>query len=232
VTSLSDEEIVGRVESVLSSRRAGGLGPSSSLLTRLARVHMIRMAVEFRELERDRTSDYRIADPEERTAFDRGGFAFSGRIDRVDVLADGTRVVVDYKTGKISRKTAKAIWGHMTQPVEGGDRYWQVPFYCHALAEAQRMPDAFVYYLLPVGEDDSTVAGFLSSEGRARAPLFASAPANRFREVPPAAVGALMDEAVALAGEIFAERADFPRTERTGECRSCDFAGVCDRRRA
>jgi superfamily I DNA/RNA helicase len=232
VTGLGDEEIAGRVDDVLSSRRAAGLGPASSLLKRLARVHMIRMAVEFRELERDRKSEYCIADPEERTAFDRGGFAFSGRIDRVDVLADGTRVVVDYKTGKISRKTAKSIWGHMTQPEGGGDRYWQVPFYCHALAEAQRMPDAFVYYLLPVGEDVSTVAGFLISEDRARAPLFASAPPNRFREVSPAAVGALMDGAVVLAGEIFAERADFPRTERTGECRSCDFAGVCDRRRA
>ena len=69
-----------------------------------------------------------------------GRVAFRGRADRVDVRPDGTRVVVDYKTGKAYRTPKPG-----EDPLEGGARL-QLPVYAAAARQLLGAPEVEAAY--------------------------------------------------------------------------------------
>ena len=64
----------------------------------LERQRLMRLALEWLEVERSRAG-FHVVQIEQKKAIDIGGLSFDGRIDRMDRLADGTHVIIDYKTG-------------------------------------------------------------------------------------------------------------------------------------
>jgi len=73
---------------------------SHTLSERLARVEqrrLARLAREWLEEERKR-SDFTVVSTEVRKSIEIAGLALNTRLDRVDELADGRRIVIDYKT--------------------------------------------------------------------------------------------------------------------------------------
>ena len=132
--------------------------------------------------------------------------AFRGRADRVDVRPDGTRVVVDYKTGKAYR-TPKAG----EDPLVGGARL-QLPVYA---AAARQLLGA---------ESVEAAYWFVSSRGGfAYDPFTLDADTEaRFREVVGSIVEGI-DEGrfPAVPGE---PNTFFGSSEH---CRFCDYDAVC-----
>jgi probable DNA repair protein len=73
---------------------------SYTLSERLARIEqrrLARLAREWLEEERKR-SDFTVVSTEARKSIEIAGLALNTRLDRVDELADGRRIVIDYKT--------------------------------------------------------------------------------------------------------------------------------------
>ena len=66
--------------------------------------------------------------------------AFRGRADRVDVRPDGTRVVLDYKTGKAYRRPPTG-----EDPIDGGARL-QLPVYAEAARQLLGATDVEAAY--------------------------------------------------------------------------------------
>jgi probable DNA repair protein len=68
----------------------------------LEKQRLIRLAGEWLEVERERPA-FEVVHVEQKRPLDIGGLSFSGRIDRMDRLADGTHAIIDYKTGRATR---------------------------------------------------------------------------------------------------------------------------------
>ncbi len=64
---------------------------------RLERARLARLAREWLEVERARPA-FEVAAREEKRTLRAGGLEFSGRIDRMDRLADGSHALIDYKS--------------------------------------------------------------------------------------------------------------------------------------
>jgi probable DNA repair protein len=60
---------------------------------------LIRLAGDWLEVERQRTP-FEVIHVEEKKTLDVGSLSFSGRIDRLDKLEDGSHALIDYKTGR------------------------------------------------------------------------------------------------------------------------------------
>jgi probable DNA repair protein len=69
----------------------------SERLARIEQRRLIRLTGEWLEEERKR-SDFTVVSTEARRSIEIAGLALSTRLDRVDELADGRRIVIDYKT--------------------------------------------------------------------------------------------------------------------------------------
>jgi probable DNA repair protein len=67
----------------------------------IERRRLARLAREWLQLER-RRGGFAVLATEERREIDLGGLRLSARLDRVDELDDGRRVIIDYKTGPAS----------------------------------------------------------------------------------------------------------------------------------
>jgi len=63
---------------------------------------------EWLALERTRTP-FAVAEVEQRQPLEIGGISVTGRMDRIDRLPDGSRLLIDYKTGRSARPSA--WWG-------------------------------------------------------------------------------------------------------------------------
>jgi ATP-dependent helicase/nuclease subunit B len=72
----------------------------------LERARLSRLAREWLEVERGRPA-FEVVAREEKRALQAGGLEFSGRIDRMDRLADGTHALIDYKT---SNQLTPRMW--------------------------------------------------------------------------------------------------------------------------
>lgn len=72
----------------------------------LERARLARLAREWLEVERARPA-FEVVAREEKRALRAGGLEFSGRIDRMDRLADGTHALIDYKT---SNQLTPRMW--------------------------------------------------------------------------------------------------------------------------
>ena len=91
-------------------------------------LRLVRLLRAWLEQEKAR-APFDVVAAEQKKTIELGGLVIEGRIDRVDELADGTRVVLDYKTGKTSIKSWEgerpdepqlplyAIDMHKTRPV-------------------------------------------------------------------------------------------------------------------
>lgn len=64
-----------------------------------------RLALRFLQLDRGRVADFRIEEMEQLHAITLDGITVSVKMDRVDRLEDGRRVLIDYKSGKVSRSS-------------------------------------------------------------------------------------------------------------------------------
>ena len=64
----------------------------------LEKQRLIRLAHEWLAIERERPS-FEVIQIERKKTLEIGGLSFSGRIDRMDRLADGSHAIIDYKTG-------------------------------------------------------------------------------------------------------------------------------------
>ncbi|MEW5862983.1 MAG: PD-(D/E)XK nuclease family protein [Pseudomonadota bacterium] len=67
-------------------------------LAQLEARRLERLAREWLELERNRDA-FDVVRIEDRITIEIGGLSLTGRLDRMDRLADGTHAVIDYKTG-------------------------------------------------------------------------------------------------------------------------------------
>jgi len=66
---------------------------------RLEKERLIRLAGEWLEVERER-APFEVVRLEEKRVLEIAGLTLSGRIDRMDRLADGSHALIDYKTGR------------------------------------------------------------------------------------------------------------------------------------
>lgn len=65
----------------------------------LERERLIGLILEWLALEAQRSADFRVVAREENALVDIEGIAIHLRVDRIDELQDGRRVIIDYKTG-------------------------------------------------------------------------------------------------------------------------------------
>ena len=77
-------------------------------LAELEKQRMVRLAGEWLDVERKRTP-FEVVQIEQKRPIEIGALSFNGRIDRMDMLEDGTHAIIDYKTG--SRATPKDWMG-------------------------------------------------------------------------------------------------------------------------
>lgn len=69
----------------------------------LERTRLAKLAREWLAIERER-GPFSVAAVEDERGLAIGPLEFSGRIDRMDRLADGTHALIDYKTGQVTRQ--------------------------------------------------------------------------------------------------------------------------------
>ena len=195
-----------------------------------ARYHLREMAERMLGLDAHRIDSYRIQSVEELVDFEHNNWRFGGRADRIDDSRSG-RVVIDYKTGSVYKRgktvRKKALPG-FDKPDE---RLWQIPLYCRgAQADGGRYPSLFCYYVVQP-EGDHYVAGlYVGEEGStAAANHFGESVRKGFSHLTPEELEACLDEAAAVAEQVFAARSEYPRTENHDHCTRCDFKRVCER---
>lgn len=192
------------------------------------RTHAAAVLEGLREMEDRRTPVARFEASEWMFEFEEEGFRFNGRADRVDRLAGGGLVVVDYKTGKMLA-SAKGIRGRIVDPdrVEGRD--WQVALYSRAVEhEYGKPPQSFCYYQLAPGKKPDAVE-LRIAEGGPGSAAFEEIKKTRVGAVSEPEVSAVIDRGVMLSRRAFAPRVRFERTEVTKRCGGCLFKRVCER---
>ncbi len=65
---------------------------------------LVRLAREWLDIERER-KPFEVVRIEEKRTLEAGGLSFSGRIDRMDRLEDGSHALIDYKTGRATKSS-------------------------------------------------------------------------------------------------------------------------------
>jgi superfamily I DNA/RNA helicase/CRISPR/Cas system-associated exonuclease Cas4 (RecB family) len=208
-----------------------GFADAAGVEADAARYHLRDMAYRFLAMDGTRQDGYRIEGSEQYLKFEHGGSQFHGVADRIDRAGAGTRVVIDYKTGKIP-KTGKTI---RKKSLAGFDkpeeRLWQLPIYARGAApQDSRYPDTFCYYVIRPDGDDVLVGVAVGDEADAARVADALGVAkNRIGFMAPEELDDSLDEAAAVAKEVFADRAEFMRTGDRERCSRCDFRRVCER---
>jgi hypothetical protein len=73
----------------------------SGRFAQIEKRRLVRLAAAWLEHEKAR-APFKVIAVEAKVPVEIGGLRLSGRLDRVDELADGRRIVIDYKTGDVS----------------------------------------------------------------------------------------------------------------------------------
>jgi probable DNA repair protein len=90
------EQAADRALARVQAWRIDALGPG---LVALERRRLVGLAEQWLQFEIETRADFAVRAIEERRSLAIGPLALTGRLDRVDRLADGSTVVIDYKTG-------------------------------------------------------------------------------------------------------------------------------------
>ncbi|MGB2817080.1 MAG: PD-(D/E)XK nuclease family protein [Burkholderiaceae bacterium] len=80
----------------IRERRPGALGDG---LLAIEKRRLVTMAQDWLRFEIEQRGEFEVKAIEERRALAIGPLSLNGRLDRVDRLADGSTVIIDYKTG-------------------------------------------------------------------------------------------------------------------------------------
>ena len=103
--ALDHEELSGRVraavDAALEMQRRRNPATLSPRYLALETERLHQRVMDWLELERQR-GPFEVVHLERRRAFERSGVRVNLVLDRIDELEDGARVVIDYKTGKVS----------------------------------------------------------------------------------------------------------------------------------
>lgn len=176
-------------------------------LRQLEADRLVRQVNEWLTVERARTTAFTVAAVEEPRLYELAGLKLRLKLDRVDELGDGRRLLVDYKSGAASK-------GDWKPP-----RPWepQLPLYLITEADPAACAGIAFAQLKP---------GDMSLKAAARAKkLIAHA------EVPRdwgALITAWRDELTGLAADFMAGAAAVaPKLPRAKSCELCDLALVC-----
>ena len=164
---------------------------------------LIRLANEWLDVERER-KDFEVVQVEQKRELEVAGLALSGRIDRLDRLADGTHAIIDYKTG--SRVTPNDWLGRRPDDP-------QLPLYA---VTAEEKVSAIAFAKLRPG--DMKFLGFYSREeicGLKRAKSWDDL------------VKGWQAELSQLAGEFAEGRAPVDPKNGLKTCRNCDLHPLC-----
>jgi len=196
-------------------------------LRELTRVYATDMLARAAQLERDRIGDYRVESVETPGELRDGDLHFRGRLDRIDRVDGLGPVVIDYKTSGGMNKS----FGILVRRIDAaGERsQWQVPLYSAMASAAGTEPSAFVYYVVPPGED-AFATGLQLAAGKLPDPIpRGRRPHERYGEIPPASIRGALAEAFAVHADVASGAHAFPRTEDREACRRCAFVFVCRR---
>jgi len=130
----------------------GESGPGPRFLA-LESERLTRLLIQWLALEAERGSDFSVAEREQSRSVDIEGLQISLRVDRLDRLADGRQVLIDYKTGSA---VSMASWfqPRITEP--------QLPLYA-AYGVPQEAPVALV--LAKVRRDECKFIGAATEDG-------------------------------------------------------------------
>jgi ATP-dependent helicase/DNAse subunit B len=140
---------------------------------------------------------------EERFAFDLGGtVAISGRIDRLDVAADGRAYVIDYKYSAAQR----------TRDRLKDENLLQAPLYLMAAERAFGLKPAGMFY--------AGLKGGIEYAGWSEPPLMES------QSFPENWLARAAERTLQVVGEIRAGRVE-PAPANVQQCRYCDHRDVC-----
>ena len=105
--AMAPDELAGIIDraaqAAVAKVRADRPGVLDGRLADLERVRMARLAREWLAVERMR-GGFEVVAREERRTLHAAGLEMHGRIDRMDRLDDGSRVLIDYKTGRATPK--------------------------------------------------------------------------------------------------------------------------------
>ncbi|MBI3372300.1 MAG: PD-(D/E)XK nuclease family protein [Betaproteobacteria bacterium] len=96
--------LAGDVASAIERAATGAVADAGleGRFAELERARLAKLAREWLDLERGR-EPFAVAAIEEPRGLAIGGLEMSGRIDRLDRLADGSHALIDYKTGRVTR---------------------------------------------------------------------------------------------------------------------------------
>ena len=87
------------VEAALADFDAAVEEPLSPRLLTLERERLVRLVLQWLALEARRSAAFRVIAREQEAQVDIEGIAVRLRVDRIDELDDGRRIIIDYKTG-------------------------------------------------------------------------------------------------------------------------------------
>lgn len=212
----------------IAERLVSGKFPDAGAWMReLSVKYLENMLRDVAELEAQREGSYRVRMLEEEVEGDVEGMPLRGRIDRVDDVEGIGPVVIDYK---ISGSVDKSC-GTVLKKMESS--YWQIPVYAVMATFKDVTPAAFVYYVLPPG-DESHATGVQLSGGPLRPPipLGPSKPHPRFGHAPREVIVKAMANAVEIHRSIVEGECNYPLVENTQICPNCHYARICQRSRA
>ena len=108
LSSMSEEALLAAIRNAVNDAMAILARDRSQTLSgrfrEIETLRLIRLLRAWLEQEKAR-APFQVVAAEQKQTIELGGLVVEGRIDRVDQLEDGARVVIDYKTGKTSTKS-------------------------------------------------------------------------------------------------------------------------------
>jgi len=191
----------------------------------LTRVHMHLMLAGVRELEATREGTYRVLSVETSACFPSEDDAmYTGRLDRIDDMDGVGAVVVDYKTSRMMPKTAASI----LKGIEEKREYWQVVMYSALAGALGHNARAFVYYVVPPGEEVNAV-GVQLAPGKLPHVIPGGGRHSRYDPMPDGLLAAVLDDARSIHDRVIGGTCEYTRTDDLEQCRICHFIRVCRR---
>lgn len=199
------EAVAAAVEEAVSRRRTGSDALAARILT-LERRRLEELVAGWLVYEKRREEPFTVIEPEQERTVEIGGLTVQVRLDRLDRLADGSHVLIDYK----SKAPRLAGWE--------GDR-----------PESPQLP----IYAVTAAEPLAAVAFAQVRTGDCRFVGYASPPASlpNARDEDPgdlaARIGAWRTVLSQLGEQFRAGRAEVDPKERYATCDYCHLPAFC-----